>query len=39
MHEIIEPNAWVALKLPSENVRVIRIVPDTYVDLRSDCNY
>ena len=29
MHSVIEPNAWIALKLPSENVRVVQVVPNT----------
>lgn len=26
---VVEPNAWVALKLPSDGVRVLQVVPHT----------
>ena len=37
MASVIEPNAWVGLKLPSENVRFLQVAPNTYALLLSPC--
>lgn len=29
MASVIQPNAWIGLKLPSENVRFLKIAPNT----------
>jgi hypothetical protein len=29
MLELVRPQEWVALKLPSESIRVLQVVPDT----------
>jgi hypothetical protein len=31
MQDIVQPNAWVAFQLPSESLRVIQVLPNTYV--------
>lgn len=31
MYERIEPNAWVALRLPSDSLKVMQVVPNTWV--------
>lgn len=31
MHPLVQPNAWVALKLPSGNLRVLQVTPNTWV--------
>ncbi len=31
MGSVIQPRAWVGIKLPSENVRFLQIVPNTCV--------
>lgn len=36
MHNLVKPNEWVAVKLPSESIRVIQIIPNTY-DAPFDC--
>ena len=28
--DTVQPNGWVALKLPNDNLKVLQIVPDTY---------
>ncbi|KAK8134219.1 hypothetical protein PG984_006231 [Apiospora sp. TS-2023a] len=33
MHSLVEPNAWVAIKLPSENLRVLQLTPNTTISL------
>ncbi|PMD38658.1 eukaryotic translation initiation factor-like protein 3 [Hyaloscypha variabilis F] len=33
MHSLVEPNAWVALRLPSDSLKVMQIVPNTIVGL------
>ncbi|KAI2467775.1 Gcd10p family-domain-containing protein [Annulohypoxylon bovei var. microspora] len=33
MHSLVEPNAWVALKLPSGNLRVLQVTPNTTISL------
>ncbi|KAI5920359.1 Gcd10p family-domain-containing protein [Camillea tinctor] len=33
MHSLVEPNAWIALKLPSGNTRILQIIPNTTVSL------
>lgn len=33
MASVIEPNAWVGLKLPSENVRFLQVAPNTTISL------
>ncbi|KAL2270662.1 hypothetical protein VTJ83DRAFT_33 [Remersonia thermophila] len=33
MHSIIRPNAWVALKLPSGNTKVLQVTPNTTISL------
>ncbi|KAI1496503.1 Gcd10p family-domain-containing protein [Biscogniauxia marginata] len=33
MHSLVEPNSWIALKLPSGNTRIFQIIPDTTVSL------
>ncbi|KJR84457.1 tRNA (adenine-N(1)-)-methyltransferase non-catalytic subunit [Sporothrix schenckii 1099-18] len=33
MASVIQPNAWIGLKLPSENVRFLRIAPNTTISL------
>ena len=29
----VQPNGWVALRLPSDNVRVLQVTPNTFVTL------
>lgn len=31
MHKVILPNVYVALRLPSDTLKVLQIVPNTYV--------
>ncbi|KAL8407160.1 hypothetical protein RB596_009695 [Gaeumannomyces avenae] len=33
MYERIEPNAWVALRLPSDSLKVMQVVPNTTISL------
>ncbi|KAI1091483.1 Gcd10p family-domain-containing protein [Rostrohypoxylon terebratum] len=33
MHSLVQPNAWVALKLPSGNLRVLQVTPNTTISL------
>ncbi|KAI1099640.1 Gcd10p family-domain-containing protein [Jackrogersella minutella] len=33
MHSLVEPHAWVALKLPSGNLRVLQVTPNTTISL------
>ncbi|CAJ2511927.1 Uu.00g075520.m01.CDS01 [Anthostomella pinea] len=33
MHSLVEPNAWVALKMPAGNLRVLEIAPNTTISL------
>ncbi|KAI0484084.1 Gcd10p family-domain-containing protein [Xylariaceae sp. FL0804] len=33
MHSVIQPNAWVAIKLPTGNLRVLQIAPNTTISL------
>ncbi|KAI1444339.1 Gcd10p family-domain-containing protein [Annulohypoxylon stygium] len=33
MHPLVQPNAWVALKLPSGNLRVLQVTPNTTISL------
>ncbi|KAL1902801.1 tRNA (adenine(58)-N(1))-methyltransferase non-catalytic subunit trm6 [Sporothrix stenoceras] len=33
MASVIQPNAWIGLKLPSENVRFLKIAPNTTISL------
>ncbi|TPX11663.1 uncharacterized protein E0L32_007642 [Thyridium curvatum] len=33
MPSVVEPNAWVALRLPSEMVKVLQVVPNTAISL------
>ncbi|KAI1373851.1 Gcd10p family-domain-containing protein [Hypoxylon crocopeplum] len=33
MHSLVQPNAWVALKLPSGNIRVLQVTPNTTISL------
>jgi hypothetical protein len=35
MHSVIQPNDWVALKLPNGTFRVLQVVPNTYVHSKS----
>lgn len=30
----VQPNGWVALRLPSDNVRVLQVTPNTFVSRR-----
>lgn len=31
MHSLVQPNAWVALKLPSGDIKTLQVVPNTFV--------
>ncbi|KAH9996374.1 Gcd10p family-domain-containing protein [Xylariaceae sp. FL0662B] len=33
MHSLVQPNAWVVLKLPSGNLRVLQVTPNTTISL------
>ncbi|KAI0147055.1 Gcd10p family-domain-containing protein [Xylariaceae sp. FL1272] len=33
MHALVQPNGWVALKLPSGNLRVLQVTPNTTISL------
>lgn len=33
MHSLVQPHAWVALKLPSGNLRVLQVTPNTTISL------
>ncbi|KAI1811224.1 Gcd10p family-domain-containing protein [Poronia punctata] len=33
MHSLVQPNAWVALRLPSGNLRVLQVIPNTTISL------
>ncbi|KAL7623734.1 tRNA (adenine(58)-N(1))-methyltransferase non-catalytic subunit trm6 [Parahypoxylon ruwenzoriense] len=33
MHSLVQPHAWVALKLPSGNMRVLQVTPNTTISL------
>ncbi|KAI1266272.1 Gcd10p family-domain-containing protein [Xylariaceae sp. FL1019] len=33
MHSLVQPNGWVALKLPSGNLRVLQVAPNTTISL------
>ncbi|KAI0130791.1 Gcd10p family-domain-containing protein [Daldinia grandis] len=33
MHSLVQPHAWVALKLPSGNLRVLEVTPNTTISL------
>ncbi|KAH7413497.1 Gcd10p family-domain-containing protein [Cadophora sp. MPI-SDFR-AT-0126] len=33
MHSLVEPNAWVVLRLPSDTLKILQIVPNTIVSL------
>ncbi|KAI1460958.1 Gcd10p family-domain-containing protein [Annulohypoxylon moriforme] len=33
MHSLVQPDAWVALKLPSGNLRVLQVTPNTTISL------
>ncbi|GAP83884.1 putative tRNA (adenine-N -)-methyltransferase non-catalytic subunit [Rosellinia necatrix] len=33
MHSLVQPNAWVALRLPSGNLRVLQVAPNTTISL------
>ncbi|KAL1835045.1 hypothetical protein VTK73DRAFT_6412 [Phialemonium thermophilum] len=33
MHSLVQPNAWVALKLPSDATKVLQVVPNTTISL------
>ncbi|KAI2625536.1 Gcd10p family-domain-containing protein [Xylaria nigripes] len=33
MHSLVQPNAWVALRLPSGNLRVLQVTPNTTISL------
>ncbi|KAH9896224.1 Gcd10p family-domain-containing protein [Xylariomycetidae sp. FL2044] len=33
MHSLVQPNSWVALKLPSGNLKVLQLVPNTTISL------
>ncbi|KAI0025195.1 Gcd10p family-domain-containing protein [Xylariomycetidae sp. FL0641] len=33
MHSLVQPNAWAALKLPSGNLKVLQVTPDTTISL------
>ncbi|KAI0192292.1 adenine-N(1)--methyltransferase non-catalytic subunit trm6 [Xylaria flabelliformis] len=33
MHSLVQPNSWVALRLPSGNLRVLQVAPNTTISL------
>ncbi|CAG8247251.1 unnamed protein product [Penicillium olsonii] len=33
MHSYIRPNQWVALKLPSDQLKLVQVIPDTVINL------
>ncbi|KAM0276615.1 hypothetical protein ACHAQH_006572 [Verticillium albo-atrum] len=33
MHTLVQPNEWVAVKLPNESIRIIQVIPNTTVSL------
>ncbi|KAF8861482.1 Gcd10p-domain-containing protein [Acephala macrosclerotiorum] len=33
MHSLVHPNAWVCLRLPSDSLKIIQVVPNTIVSL------
>ncbi|PNH76367.1 hypothetical protein VD0001_g1187 [Verticillium dahliae] len=33
MHTIVQPNEWVAVKLPNESIRIIQVIPNTTISL------
>ncbi|KAI1428883.1 eukaryotic translation initiation factor gamma [Xylaria sp. FL1777] len=33
MHSLVQPNSWVALRLPSSNLRVLQVAPNTTISL------
>ncbi|KAI1339957.1 Gcd10p family-domain-containing protein [Xylariaceae sp. FL0016] len=33
MHSLVQPDAWVGLKLPSGNLRILQIIPNTTISL------
>ncbi|KAI8634361.1 Gcd10p family-domain-containing protein [Xylariaceae sp. FL1651] len=33
MHSLVQPNSWVALRLPSGNLRVLQVTPNTTISL------
>ncbi|EEY19593.1 conserved hypothetical protein [Verticillium alfalfae VaMs.102] len=33
MHTVVQPNEWVAVKLPNESIRIIQVIPNTTISL------
>ncbi|KAM0330835.1 hypothetical protein ACHAQA_003790 [Verticillium albo-atrum] len=33
MHTLVQPNEWVAVKLPNESIRILQVIPNTTVSL------
>jgi hypothetical protein len=35
MHSLVQPNSWVLLRLPSDTLKTMQIVPNTFVPLKT----